>query len=117
MVATAGDASSGRLEPDQKYKYPLGVGLNKKVAIPGRRNSNTEKAMAKGEIIKAAYARGSKVRNRGMDQTGVVAIIAANDSGTWYHVTTQSGMSIGWWHETDIDGAPRTVPPSEKRKG
>ena len=71
--------------------------------------------MAKGQIIRAAHALGSKVRNRHIDQTGVVVVIAYNDSGINYHITTQSGMSIGWWHETDIDGAPKTVPPSEKR--
>lgn len=73
--------------------------------------------MAKGETVKVAYARGTKVRNRHIDQSGVVDAILVNDSGNWYSVNTPTGMSIGWWHETDIDGAPRTVPPSGKRKG
>lgn len=71
--------------------------------------------MAKGETIGAAYARGAKIRNRDLDQTGVVDTIAVNGAGTWYYVTSLGGMSIGWWHETDIDGAPKSLPPSKKR--
>ena len=62
----------------------------------------------------SAYALGDKVRNRHLDQVGVVDTVAVNAAGVWYYVTTPSGMSIGWWHETDIAGAPSTLPPSEK---
>ena len=58
---------------------------------------------------------GAKVRNRDIGQDGIIDTIATNAAGTWYYVTTVSGMSIGWWHDTDLDGAPKTVPPSEKR--
>lgn len=71
--------------------------------------------MARGELIKCAYARGSKVRNRHGGESGVVDAITANDAGNWYHITTERGMSLGIWHETDIDGAPKTVAPTEKR--
>lgn len=71
------------------------------------------KAMA---VKTGARILGAKVRNRDIDQTGVIDTIATNSAGTWYYVTTQSGMSIGWWHETDLDGAPKSVPPSEKRR-
>lgn len=86
-------------------------------------------AMAKPKVVTAtvqqagmshthnsAYTLGDKVRNRHIDQVGVVDTVAVNAAGAWYYVTTQSGMSIGWWHETDIAGAPRTLPPGEKRE-
>lgn len=57
---------------------------------------------------------GSKVRNRHNGETGLINTIAENDGGTWYYVTTLRGMSIGWWHETDLDLAPKSVPPSKK---
>lgn len=73
--------------------------------------------MAKNETIKAAYARGSKVRNRHSNETGIIAQITVNDAGNWYHMESERGMSLGIWHETDIDGAPRTAAPREKRGG
>tara|TARA_R110001599_G_scaffold33832_3_gene108840 strand:+ start:21896 stop:22114 length:219 start_codon:yes stop_codon:yes gene_type:complete len=71
--------------------------------------------MAKGETIKLAYARGSKVRNRHSSESAVIESITVNDAGNWYHMQTDRGMSLGIWHETDIDGAPKTVAPTEKR--
>lgn len=62
----------------------------------------------------AEKAIGDKVRNRHSDENGVVECIAINAAGTWYHVTTPRGMSIGWWHETDLDLKPKSVPPSTK---
>jgi hypothetical protein len=72
--------------------------------------------MAKAvKAIEVQHALGERVRNRDLDQTGVVVTIAVNGAGTWYYVATAGGMSIGWWHETDIDGAPKSLPPSKKR--
>jgi hypothetical protein len=71
--------------------------------------------MAKGETIKLAYALDSKVRNRHSGETGVVDSVTVNEAGHWYHMQTERGMSLGIWHETDIDGAPKTVAPKEKR--
>lgn len=72
--------------------------------------------MAKSEMIKVAYARASKVRNRHSGENGVIDSITINDAGNWYHMQTERGMSLGIWHETDIDGAPKTVAPREKRE-
>jgi len=66
---------------------------------------------------KNARELGAKVRNRHIDQTGKIDTIATNEGGTWFYVTTLAGMSIGWWHESDLDGAPKTVPPREKNGG
>lgn len=70
--------------------------------------------MAKGETIRAAYALESKVRNRHTGEHAVIDSITINEAGNWYHMQTERGMSLGIWHETDIDGAPKTVAPREK---
>lgn len=58
---------------------------------------------------------GEKVRNRHSNESGVVASLCLNASGSWYYVETTSGMSIGWWHETDLAGAPKSMPSTTKR--
>ena len=58
---------------------------------------------------------GKKVRNRHNNETGIVAATATNGAGGWVYVETQSGMSIGWWHETDIAEAPKSSPPKSRR--
>lgn len=62
---------------------------------------------------KARREVGDKVRNRHTDQAGLINTVADNSDGTWFYVTTLSGMSIGWWHETDVASAPKSVPPSK----
>ena len=59
--------------------------------------------------------RGAKIRNRHTNETGVVIVRADSESGNWYHMATLGGMSLGWWHETDIDSAPKSTPPQTKR--
>lgn len=56
-----------------------------------------------------------KVRNRHLSEYGIIICVARKESGYWYEVTTPKGMHIGWWHETDIDDAPRTSPPETSR--
>lgn len=58
---------------------------------------------------------GDKVRNRHSSETGVVSALCTNEAGSWYYINTQSGMAIGWWHETDLDAMPKSVAPSTKR--
>jgi len=58
---------------------------------------------------------GDKVRNRHTGETGVIEARADNQAGNWYHLSTESGMSIGIWHETDLDLKPKTAPPKTKR--
>jgi hypothetical protein len=69
---------------------------------------------SKGEVIKAAYARDSKVRNRHTNETGIVVAITVNQAGIWYQMETERGSSLPHWHESDIQGAPRTVAPASK---
>jgi len=65
----------------------------------------------------AAYEVGHKVRNRHLSEYGIIICVAEKAAGYWYEVTTPNGMHIGWWHETDIDDAPRTSPPDTVRNG
>lgn len=59
---------------------------------------------------------GDKVRNRHTQETAIVASISVNQAGAWYYMETDRAMSVGWWHETDLAAAPKTMPPSTKRK-
>lgn len=61
-------------------------------------------------------SKGDKARNRHSNETGVVDALASNDAGNWYYMKTTGGMSIGWWHETDLAAAPKSVPSATKRK-
>lgn len=58
---------------------------------------------------------GDIVTHRNTQERGVIDTIAQNASGIWYWVFTPTGMSIGYWHETDIDNAPKSLPPSTHR--
>lgn len=93
------------------------------MAAAAKASSTTDDTETKGdesaevvevETVTTAYSLGQKVRERHLNEAGVINCIAINEAGVWYYVTTVSGMSIGWWHETDIAGAPKTLPPSEK---
>lgn len=58
---------------------------------------------------------GDKVNNRQTNESAVVAALCTNEAGRWYYMQTASGMSIGWWHETDFAAMPRSIPPTTKR--
>lgn len=60
---------------------------------------------------------GDKVRNRHSGETGKVEARSDNGAGNWYHMATEGGMSIGIWHETDLDLKPKSAAPQTKRKG
>jgi hypothetical protein len=63
----------------------------------------------------AALQLGAKIRNRHLNESGVIAGYYVNTAGTWYDIKTPGGMSVGWWHESDVDSAPRSRPPAGKR--
>ena len=70
----------------------------------------------KKAVITYIAGIGDKVRNRHADQSGVVASLSTNDSGNWYYIETASGMSVGWWHETDVATPTKSVAPMKSHK-
>lgn len=72
--------------------------------------------MAKGESYTTAHRLGAEVRNRDINEKAIIHGIYIDASGVWYDMATRNGMSLGWWHETDIESAPRTRPASESRQ-
>jgi hypothetical protein len=64
--------------------------------------------------IDSNYRVGDKVRRRDTGEVGIVDTIAENKGGVWYHISTERGMSLSWWHWVEVAEAPRTVPPTEK---
>ncbi|MFT5766748.1 MAG: hypothetical protein ACI9DH_000567 [Halioglobus sp.] len=75
--------------------------------------------MTKSKASDKSYlvALSAKVVNRHTGEAGVVSARADNQAGNWYLMATVSGMSIGWWHETDLKLNPKTVAPDTKREG
>jgi len=71
----------------------------------------------KSITIKYLAAVGAKVKHRESLESGVIACLSTNEAGNWYHVVTDKGASIGWWHETDLQAAPKSMPARRNGNG